>query len=356
MIHLHRSILGASSRVSKVDRRTEVPRRAAPFAIVLSLLLATGCAPMSFLITPVQDAYDLEERVVLRERPWATRKVAVVDINGVITDRGSSPLLGPPGPNPVAVFKHKLDKARKDDSVKAVLLRINSPGGGVTASDLMHHEVREFRKQSGKPVVACLMDVAASGGYYVACAADEIHALPTTTTGSIGVIMMTPELSGIMQKLGIRVNVIKSGEMKDAGSPFREMSDKDRTLYQTLINGMYERFLAVVLAGRPGLTEQKLRELADGRVYSAEQARAAGLIDNVGTLDGAIAATKRRAGLADASVLVVEYAPSYAYRPNYYAESAARDRPERASIINLELPEWLTGQGPHFLYLWEPGF
>lgn len=342
-----------------MTNRSSRPRAARPaglLALALAFGCAAGCAPMSFLITPVQDAYDLEERVVLRESLWATRKLAIVDIEGVITDRGSSPLLGPSGPNPVAVFKHKLDKARKDDAVQAVLLRINSPGGGVTASDVMHHEVREFRKKSQKPVVACMMDVAASGGYYVACAADEIHALPTTTTGSIGVIMMTPELSGIMQKLGIRVNVIKSGEMKDAGSPFREMSEKDRSLYQTLIDGMYERFLSVVLAGRPGLTEEKLRELADGRVYSADQARAAGLIDEVGTLEGAIAAAKRRAGLAESSVVIVEYAPSYAYRPNYYAEAPPSERPQTVNMLNLELPGWLTGEGPHFLYLWAPGY
>ena len=133
-----------------------------------------------------------------------------------------------------------------DKDVRAVVLRINSPGGGVTATDLMYGEVLRFRAQTGKPVIAAMLDVAASGGYYLACAADTIYAQPTTVTGSIGVIMMAPEFAGTMQKIGVRVNVIKSGEMKDMGSPFREMNEQDRAVLQGLIDGMYARFLDVV--------------------------------------------------------------------------------------------------------------
>lgn len=319
----------------------------APFALAVSAAAMSGCGPTSFLITPVAASPRLVEHEVLRESVWASRKIAIVDVDGLLRNARSSSLLGEEGDNPVSLFHDKLTHASEDSAVCAVVLRVNSPGGGVTASDLMYGELRRFREKSGKPVIAALMDVAASGGYYIACAAERIIAQPTCVTGSIGVIMIAPDLSGIMQKLGVRANVIKSGAMKDAGSPFREMGEADRALFQSMIDDMYERFVSVVQKGRPNMAPEKVRALADGRVFTAGQALEHGLIDAVGSLNDAIDAARRAAGLKDRSIVVVEYARSHEYRPNVYAEA-----PQRWALLNLDLPFWLTDPSPQFLYLW----
>lgn len=319
----------------------------APFALAVSAAATSGCGPTSFLITPVAASPRLVEHEVLRESVWASRKIAIVDVDGLLRNARSSSLLGEEGDNPVSLFHDKLTHASEDSAVCAVVLRVNSPGGGVTASDLMYGELRRFREKSGKPVIAALMDVAASGGYYIACAAERIIAQPTCVTGSIGVIMIAPDLSGIMQKLGVRANVIKSGAMKDAGSPFREMGEADRALFQSMIDDMYERFVSVVQKGRPNMAPEKVRALADGRVFTAGQALEHGLIDAVGSLNDAIDAARRAAGLKDRSIVVVEYARSHEYRPNVYAEA-----PQRWALLNLDLPFWLTDPSPQFLYLW----
>ena len=312
-----------------------------------------GCAPMSFLITPVQRKLDLAEFVVTRESLWATRKVALLDVDGVLENAREEPMFGPPGENPVSLLKEKLDKAAMDRHVKAVVLRINSPGGGVTASDLMYTELRRFRKSTGKPVIAAMLDVGASGGYYIACAADKIYASPTTVTGSIGVVMIAPDFSGTMDKLGIRANVIKSGEMKDAGSPFREMSPADRALFQAMIDEMYARFLKVVGTARPQIEADRLKALADGRVFLAPEAKAHGLIDEIGTVHDAVSAAKVAAGLTDKPVVVVEYARPLAHRPNVYAQTPGGA--PQVNLVNVDLPAWLRRSWPRFMYLWTPG-
>jgi protease-4 len=321
---------------------------------VLSLLAVNGCGPASFLITPVSPSVRLQEKEVLRESVWASKKIALIDVTGVISNAQAPSLFGPAGDNPVVRFKEKLDKAAGDRHVRAVVLRINSPGGGVTASALMYDELVRFKKKTGKPVITYMMDVAASGGYYLACATDKIFAHRTTVTGSIGVIMISPDLSGAMKKLGIRANVIKSGKMKDAGSPFRAMETDDRALFQTMIDGMYERFLEVVAAGRPGIDKNKLREIADGRVYGALEAKTHGLIDEIGGIHDAIAAARSAADLGDRKIVVVEYARRMDYRPNVHARTA--DTGVQVNLVHIALPDWLRSPSPQFMYLWAPGW
>lgn len=322
-------------------------------AIVLLAALA-GCATGSYLITPVPPKPELVEEVVIRESAWASKKIAVLDLDGVLTDARSNSLLGAPGENPVSLFLEKLDRAAKDDNVRAVVVRINSPGGGITASDILYSELRAFRQRTGKPVIAAMLDVAASGGFYVACAADRIYASPTTVTGSIGVIMLAPDFSGTMSKIGARVNVIKSGELKDAGSPFREMTDKDRAVFQGLIDKMYDRFLSVAATSRTRIPRERLRELADGRVYFGPEAKELGLVDEIGSLHDAIAASKQAANLDKQSIKVVQYSRPYAYRANIYAYGDPP--PTQVNLVNVGLPEWLTSPSPQFLYLWAPGW
>lgn len=326
-------------------------------SLLLGLAAAVGvagCGNTSFVITPVTVSQAMEEREVLRESPWTTIRIAVIDVDGILTNAREKSFFGPPGDNPVSVFKEKLDIAAQDSRVKAVVVRINSPGGTVTASDLMYSELRNFRERTGKPVIASMLDLAASGGYYLACAADRIYAHPTSVTGSIGVIMITPDLTGLMDKVGVQANVIKSGAMKDMGSPFRTMNDRDRSVLQAMIDQMYERFFAVVKNSRKNVEESKLRALADGRVYFAPEAKENGLVDEVGSLGDAVRGAKAAAGIADKAVVVVQYARPLAYRPNIYAESPTEPGRTQVNYLNVELPDFAMPPTTQFMYLWSP--
>ena len=339
----------------RAESRSRFALPLGPFGLISMLVLvATGCMPTSFLITPVAGHRELEEKIVQRESPFAVRKIAIVDVEGLLSDSRSMSLLGGGSDNPVAIFAEKLEKAAADRNVRAVVLRINSPGGTVTASDLMYTEVMSFRQRTGKPVIAAMMDLAASGGYYIACAADAIYAQPTTVTGSIGVIMVAPEFSGTLRKIGAEVNVIKSGPMKDVGSLFRAMTPEDRAVLQKLIDGMYARFVEVVGRARAKVPHEELLKLADGRVYLAPEAKTLGLIDEVGTLPDALLAAKHAAQLKDQPVKVIEYAQSHEYRPNVYAGSDVP--PGQVNVVNIEMPKWLTGPAPQFMYVWAPGW
>ena len=315
-------------------------------------LAAAGCMPEGFLITPAPASRKLVETTLVRESLLASAKIAVIDVEGILLNAHEPRLIGE-GEHAVSLLTEQLDKARGDPAVRAVVLRINSPGGGVTASDLMHGEIERFRK-TGRPVYAVMMDVAASGGYYVACACDEIYAQPTTITGSIGVIMQMVDLSGTLGKIGIKTDAITSGARKDAGSPLRSMTPEERELFQGIVNGLYERFVSVVVGGRPKLDEGQVRELADGRVFTAQQALDAGLIDGIAGMRDVIAKAKERVGAG--KVRVVAYHRPLGYVANYYGGSPGPP-PQAAEInlINLNLGELLQASYPQFLYLWSPG-
>jgi protease-4 len=337
--------------IAKSNRRPN-PRHIR--AALLPLVLLAGCAPTSLLITPVPADRALAETVLYREGAWTVDKIALIDVDGVIANARSQSLLGVGGENPVALFKEKLDRAARDPRVKAIVVRINSPGGTVTASDLMYLELCRFRAQTGRPAVASMLDVAASGGYYIACATDRIYAHPTTITGSIGVIMMTPDVSGTMQRIGMQMNVVKSGPRKDAGSMFRPMNEEDRAVFENLVERMYGRFLSIVGDARDQLPPDELRALADGRVFLGTEACELGLVDEVGTVYDAIAGAKRLAGLDGRKVVVVQYARPLAHRPNVYAKPPAG--PAQVNLINVELPTWLRDPTPRMWYLWAPGW
>ena len=317
--------------------------------VVVPLFVA-GCTPTSLLITPVSGRRGLTETEISRDSLFAFDKIALIDVSGTIQNGSTMRLFGE-GENPVSVLLEQLDKARRDPLVKAVILRINSPGGTVVASELMHDEITHFKK-SGKPVVAVMMDVAASGGYYIACACDEIVAQPSTITGSIGVIMLMFDVSGTMQKIGLKTDAITSGVHKDSGSPFRPMRPEERQLFENVVKDMYDRFVKVVDDGRPGLDEAKVRSLADGRIYTANQAVELGLIDRIASLRETIEATKKRVGVKN--VRLVAYQRASEYRPNYYA-NAPTTPTGNINLLNVDMGSALTPPTPQFLYLWTPG-
>lgn len=317
----------------------------------LCMSFCGGCAPTGFKITPVPVDRTLKEVELQRDAGWTSDKIALIDVSGVIMNSAKPGLLSK-GEHPVSLLLEKLDAARQDGKVKAAILRINSPGGSVTASDIMHSEILRFRA-GGKPVVAVMMDVAASGGYYIACACDEIVAYPTSVTGSIGVIMQTVDLTGAMTKIGVASEAIKSGPMKDAGSPFRTLAPEERAIFQGVIDEMYQRFVEVVDQGRKNLDREKVLKLADGRIYTAGQAHDAGLIDHIGSLREAVQRTKQLAGIERCRV--VTYQRPLSWHPNIYAQvHDEQPAPQATSLFHLDWPSWLRPGEVNFMYLWTP--
>jgi protease-4 len=223
---------------------------------------------------------------------FARDKVAVVELVGLMT---SSHDAGDRATSARRVLE-RLEKIADDDAVKAVVLRVDTPGGTVVAAQEIHGALLRLRERDGKKVVVSMGDVAASGGYYVSCAADRVFASPGTLTGSIGVIMQFPNYQGLLGKVGVGSTTIKSGEFKDIGSGSRDMTERDRKLLQGLVDDVFAQFVDAVAAGR-GLAPAVVRPLADGRVYSGRQAKALGLVDELGDLDAAIKAAGKLAGI-----------------------------------------------------------
>ncbi len=305
-------------------------------------LVTAGCISISLFPQPMP----LREKTV---QGTAADKILLMDISGVISEKGSdSPLGG--AEDLVARIKEELTLAAEDGQIKALLLRINSPGGTVTASDVIHHEISEFKSKRKVPVVAVIMDIGASGGYYIAVAADRIIAHPTSVTGSVGVIMLRVNAEGLLQKIGVEAGAIKSGPKKDIGSPFRPMSEEERAIFQGMINGFQSRFLEVVTKGRKTLPADQLKFIADGRVLTGPQAVQSGLVDQIGYLDDGIAGAKNLAGLADARVVM--YVRPGAYKHNIYSQAPGTSTLE--ALANLDVMGLVRGGTPQFLYLWMP--
>ena len=313
---------------------------------LLVLLAGSGCSVISIDLSP--RVRPLEEETVEGSGP---AKILLLDLSGVLQeDTPSLSLTTPPPRVPLlARVREELARAEKDDAVKALVVRINSPGGTITASDVLYREIREFKQRRKIPVVAAIMDVGASGGYYAALAADQIFAHPTTITGSIGVIMLTVNAQGLLEKVGVAPLAIKSGPLKDAGSPFRGLTDEERAVFQAVIDDMYGRFVRLVAESRK-IPEARVRSFADGRIYTAEQARALGLVDRIGYLDEAVAAARQAAALDSARVVM--YHRPREYRANLYSASPPA---AGADALVGQLAGLLGGSpGARFLYLWWP--
>jgi len=310
----------------------------------VAALFLNGCAFVS-LVPPVSP---LQETVIEGE---GKPKVLLVDISGIISEKEKGGVLKEQ-PSLVAELKESLQKAQKDEDIAAVIVRINSPGGTVTASDIIHHEIQAFKARKKVPVYACIMGIGTSGGYYVASAADRIFAHPTAVTGSIGVLLMRFEVDGLLAKIGVNEKTVKSGDKKDILSPFRTATPEEEKIIQEVINQLYGRFIDVVMA-RPGnrLSRKELETLADGRPYTAQQALAAQLIDRIGYLDDVVEAVKKTLGIEQAKV--VSYHRPGSYRGTIYSGAAATDI-HTVNLVNFTVDgmEMFTESG--FMYLWKP--
>lgn len=319
--------------------------RAALAAASAAALLLTGC----ILYSPI-DLGAFGAPAPLRESVvdgTSGPKIVLVEISGVISDEAERAGFIGQKPSLVAETKSVLDLAADDDEVAAVLLRIDSPGGSVSASDTIYHEILTWKQAKKKPVVAFFSGLSTSGAYYLAMAADRVVAHPASVTGSIGVIMPGISIEGLMTKYGVADQTLTSGPYKDAGSMLRDMRPEERKQLLSVIDDLYARFTDVVAAGRPALDKQKIRTLADGRIYSAPQALAAGLVDQIGYLDDAVAEVRKRAGISESQVVVYT-------RGNRPTENVYSHTPN-LSLASLELALQALRRAqlsPGFYYLW----
>jgi protease-4 len=276
-------------------------------------------------------------------------RVALIDVDGLLVNQNRDGLYDS-GENPVAAFHEKLDAAAVDGRVAAVVLRINSPGGGVTACDILARELDRFKATSRKPVVACLMDVATSGAYYLALGSDRIVAHPTSLTGGIGVIFNHVNLQDAMAQLNVTEDLVKAGSLIDMGSVTRPLDEKTRALLQEMADGFRQQFHDRVARRRPGLNDADRRAIADGRIVSASQALRLHLIDRLGYIDDALQETERLAGVPPAEVVMYHRAGSPAR--SIYAIAPAP--PRLSEAIPLSYPGLDRTKLPTFLYLWQP--
>ncbi len=314
------------------------------FAIACAFLLS-GC-----ILFPSVDLGllggpgELTESSVLGE---GDTKLLMVEITGLITDQpepGSVIGLGA-GPNPISELREVLELAAEDTDIAGLLLRIQSPGGTVSASETVYHEIQRFKQETELPVVAYVNGLAASGGYYAAMAADEVIAHPTAITGSIGVVMPGVNVSGLMERFGVTDQTFTSGAFKDSGSITRAMRPDEREQLQNVMTDLHARFTEVVDAGRPKLNRETVNTLADGRVYTARQALEIGLVDQIGYLEEAVEALEERAGIEDSEL--VFYHRSNRSKDNIYS------RVSRVPQVNVNLFPWdRSSLAPGFYYLW----
>ena len=312
------------------------------------LLCLPGCVLVTAELNPFASRpVPLEEHVVSGE---GKAKVLLLDISRVISGQDEEGAFGMVRrESMVARVREELEQATKDDKVRAVVLRINSPGGTVTASDIIFMQLMDFKTKRAIPVVAQMLDMGTSGAYYVALAADEIVASPTTVTGSIGVVMYNLNVSGLMEKIGVTDQTLKAGARKDIGSPLRTMTPEEHRILQAVLDGMHERFLGIVRDRRPRLSPEALKTVSDGRILTADQALQSGLVDRIGYLDDALQAAKQRAGVSEARVILYR-------RPQDFAEniySRAPSFPAQMNLINFEIAG-LRSMAPQFMYMWLP--
>lgn len=285
-------------------------RRSSLYALLVFGTLLGACFAFAFLLfgslksgAPVGD-----------EHAWTSGdgpKVGVVEVSGVITDSKDT--------------LSQLIAFRRDPSIKAIVLRVDSPGGAVAPSQEIFREIHKTKKE--KKVVVSMGTLAASGGFYISVPADKIFASPGTITGSIGVISEFPDASGLMELAHLKANTIKSGALKDVGSPLRPMTDTEKQYFQTFTNGIYEQFLADVAEAR-GVDKEQLRKIADGRVLTGREALDAKLIDELGNLEDAIEAAAKLAGATGTPV------PVFAHKHESFVRELLHDG---ASTIKEEV-------------------
>ena len=320
-------------------------KKIAIISILLVIFLLPGCSPSFNLFKDSSDP--LKEHTLSGE---GTDKVLMITVAGVISDTPSNELLSSK-PSVVQEVVSQLRMAEKDDAVKAVVIKVDSPGGSATASDILYHEIKEFKEKTGKKVMCVFMNVAASGGYYISLSADRIIAHPTTVTGSVGVIMVQPAFKSLMEKVGVGIRVNKSGRNKDMGSPFRDPTDEEVTILNSVINDLAEQFVGHVKEHR-NLSPEALEEVRTARIFVASKALELGLVDEIAYLPQAIEKAMEMAQIPLNSKVVV-YRRSKVANDTVYNIAEARGN-LKGALVNVSLPGGLSDLPMGFYYLWAP--
>jgi protease IV len=327
--------------------------------LVLMLLTASaGCQRLvvgTKIVGPVDSRVDIPPVSVIAGdvKPVVVQagapRVAIVDVDGLILN---APFIGPlsVGENPVALFREKLEAIACDPSVKAVVLRVNSPGGGVAACISMRHDLERFKERTKLPVVACLMDTAAGGGYYLASACDQVVAGPATVTGGIGVLLNLFNLRDLMAQFNVIPQSIKSGEFTDIGTSARALTEGEKALLQAMAEEFHQQLIADVKRARPAVTNNNA---FDGRIFTGSQAKANGLADHIGDLDDAIqlAAAMGCPGVSARPGVVM-------YRrgndPAHSVYAVTPNIPLQGAGLLPNLPGLDRSKLPTFLSVWQP--
>lgn len=318
-------------------------RKSFLLALLAIVVFMIGCTPKIRLFPGQEDPL---KEITLEGK--ADQKVLVIPVRGIISDAPREGFIRSQ-PGMVQEIVSQLRLAEKDKDVKAVIFKIDSPGGSVTASDILYNEIEVFKKRTGAKIVAAMMGVTASGGYYISLPADYILAHPTTITGSIGVIFSRPRVTGLMNKIGIDIEVNKSGKNKDIGSPFRAATAEEVKIFQDLTDRLAARFVDLVAKHRK-LEPEIIAEISTARVYLAPEALELGLVDEIGYLEKAIHKAKKLAQLPEDAKVVVYRRTDYP-DDNLY-NTATRYDEGHGSLISLELPGALNHMRTGFYYLW----
>jgi protease-4 len=318
---------------------------------VFFLLVLSGCTAVNVSLVP--EAKPLEEQALEGE---GRSKILLVDLDGIISFKEETDRMRlTTKPSKVAFLREALLKAEADPDMAGLIVRINSPGGSVAASDTIYHEIMSFKEKKKIPVHAFIMELGASGAYYIASASDRIIASPAAVTGSIGVIAMRFNIEGFLSKIGVSEETYKSGPKKDFWSPFRPSTEEERKMLQGIIDTLYARFVGVVHGNRQKLlTEQEVRVLADGRIFTAADALEAKLVDQVAYLDETIDGMKKALGLSQARV--VTYIRPRTFKSNIYSEYPEMPLrgPQVINLLSINAGDLPLSSGVQFMYLWDP--
>ena len=281
------------------------------------------------------------------EEGSVNERIALLTVDGVIQNTGgASSLFGVEGYNH-SFFLQQLEQVKADDTVKAIVLQVNSPGGGVVESAQIYKDIKEIQEETAKPIYVSMGSMAASGGYYISAPADKIFVNKETLTGSIGVIMQSVNYGKLAEKYGVEFVTIKSGAYKDIMSPTREMTEEERNMLQEMLNDSYEDFVDIIEEGR-NMTEAEVKKVADGRILNGRQAVEAGLADETGFLEDVVQAIKTDYNLENAEVF------EYGYSQNFSSLFAMKAQ----SLLGIDMESKLIAKlisdnnAPRMMYLY----
>lgn len=293
-------------------------------------------------------ASDEEFTETVLENGNESKKIVVLEVNGVIQDTGENVTSF----FETAGYQHQqflkmIDAAAKDKNVRGIMLRVNSPGGGVVESAEIHKHLIEAKEKYKKKIYVSMGTTAASGGYYISAPADKIYAAPDTLTGSLGVIMQGINYSGLAEKYGVKFETVKSGEFKDIMSPSREMTAEDREILQAMVDNAYQGFVDVIGNGR-GLSEEEVRKVADGRIYDGRQAKQLNLIDELGFLDDALSGMKKDLKIEGAQVIEYEASAGFDSLLSLGASKVFNDEFEMMGLYRF----FSQSNSPRMMYLY----